>query len=72
MSETAENRAKRIAEEAKPEEYTHHMEPKYSSCQFYYKTKPTPEKLRRGPLWGVRRFSDLLINGRCTFNTKKV
>ena len=62
MSERAEDRARRIAEEAKHEEYTYHMEPKHSSYQFHYKTNPTPEQLRRGPLWGVRRFSDFLIN----------
>jgi len=57
--------------EASHEHYFQNLQSKYSSYQFYYKTNPTPEQLRRGPLWGVRRFSDLLINGRCTFNTQK-
>jgi len=72
MSEGAEEeRARRRADEAAHDQYSHNLESKYSSYQFYYKTNPTPEQLRRGPLWGVRRFSDLLINGRCTFNTQK-
>ena len=51
MSETSEqHRVGRRTEEAAHDQYTHHIEPEYSSYQFYYKTNPTPEQLRRKPL----------------------
>ena len=58
-------------EEAAHKQYVGNIDLKHSSYQFFCETNPTPEQWSRGPLWGVRRFSNLLINGRCTFNTKR-
>ena len=63
--------AREQADRAAHVNYMHHLDEKPSSYQFYYKTNPTAAQLTRGPLWGVRRFTDILENCRCTYNTKK-